>query len=131
MLLLSSAEFFISKLIFSKILSGTLSECQTVWIQIRTNVLFAKVHQQTTKVATIKESAPVIYSLTPPPQFSPLSPPTYGDVGIIRRGIYLMCFPAVPGKRWVSAVKHKYPKEFIIVKSWAMTIGWSPERWAF
>ena len=29
MLLLSSADFFL------KILSGTLSECQTVWIQIR------------------------------------------------------------------------------------------------
>ena len=36
MLLLSSADFF-SKLTFKKILSGILSECQTVLIQIRTD----------------------------------------------------------------------------------------------
>ena len=30
---------FFSKLTFSKILSGTLSECQTVWTQIRTDIL--------------------------------------------------------------------------------------------
>ena len=48
-----------SKLTFSK----TLSECQTVWIQIRTDVLLVlswvqpvcKGYQQTTKVATSKE----------------------------------------------------------------------------
>ena len=38
MFLLSSADFF-SKLTFQKILSGTLSESQTVWIQIRTDIL--------------------------------------------------------------------------------------------
>ena len=37
MLLLSSAGFF-PILLFQKILSGTLSEYQTVWIQIRTDV---------------------------------------------------------------------------------------------
>ena len=35
---LFSADFF-SKLTSSKILSGTLSEFQTVWIQIRTDIL--------------------------------------------------------------------------------------------
>ena len=34
---LSSTDFF-SKFTFQKILSGTLSECQTVWIQIRTRL---------------------------------------------------------------------------------------------
>ena len=44
-------------------LSGTLSECQMVWIQIRTNTLLVliwpqtvcKGYQQTTKVAASKE----------------------------------------------------------------------------
>ena len=60
--ILLSADFF-SKLTFSKILSGTLSECQTVRIQIRTDILSAliwvgnvcKSYQQTTKVAARKE----------------------------------------------------------------------------
>ena len=38
MLLLSSADF-LSKIAFSKILSGTLPECQTVWILIRPDIL--------------------------------------------------------------------------------------------
>ena len=59
MLLLSSTDFF-SKLTFSKkSLSGTLSECQTVRIQIRIDILsvlisiqtVCKGHRQTTKVA--------------------------------------------------------------------------------
>ena len=37
MLLLSSADFF-SKLTFSKNLSGTLSECQKFFIQIRPHI---------------------------------------------------------------------------------------------
>ena len=46
-LLLSSADFFFSKLTFSKHLSGTLSECQTVCIQIRTKVLSVLIWEQT------------------------------------------------------------------------------------
>ena len=43
-----------------KILSGTISECQTVWTQIRTDILIwlqivCKGYQQTTKVAASKE----------------------------------------------------------------------------
>ena len=38
MFLLSSADFFQNQL-FQNILSGTLSECQAVWIQIRTDTL--------------------------------------------------------------------------------------------
>ena len=38
MLFLSSDDFF-SKLLFHKNLSGTLSECQTVWTQIRIDIL--------------------------------------------------------------------------------------------
>ena len=37
MLLLSSADIFQKFIFFQKLLSGTLSECQMVWIQIRTN----------------------------------------------------------------------------------------------
>ena len=48
-LLLSSADFF-QNYFFQKILSGTLSECQTVWIQT-----VCKGYQQTTKVASCKE----------------------------------------------------------------------------
>ena len=57
MLLLTSADFF-QNIFFQKILSGTLSECQTVWIQIRTDILsvliwvqaVCKGYQKTTKV---------------------------------------------------------------------------------
>ena len=63
-MLLSSADFF-SKSTFSKIsFTNTIrdSECQTVWIQIRTNIMLVliwvqtvcKVYQQTTKVASRK-----------------------------------------------------------------------------
>ena len=38
MIMLSSATFFKTNF-FQKNLSGTLSGCQTVWIQIRTNVM--------------------------------------------------------------------------------------------
>ena len=59
---LSSADFF-QNLFFQKILTGTLSECQTVWIHIRTDFLsvltcvqtVCKGYQQTTKVDTSKE----------------------------------------------------------------------------
>ena len=58
MLLLSSADLFRNWL-FQKILSGTLSECQMVWIQIRTDILSVPIwvqtvcngYQHTTKVA--------------------------------------------------------------------------------
>ena len=61
-LLFSSADFF-SKLTISKHPSGTLSECQPVCIQIRTDVLsvltwkqtVCKGYQQTTKVAADKK----------------------------------------------------------------------------
>ena len=36
---LSSADFFFKIIFFQKIFSGTLSECQAVWIQIRTDIL--------------------------------------------------------------------------------------------
>ena len=47
-----------------KILSGTLSECQMIWIQIKTDILLlliwvqtvCKGYQQTTKVAASEES---------------------------------------------------------------------------
>ena len=59
---LSSADFFENEL-FQKNLSGTLSECQTVWIQIRTDTLsvliwvqtVCKGYQQTTNVAASEE----------------------------------------------------------------------------
>ena len=52
-----------SKLTLKKVLSGTLSECQTAWIQIRANILsvliwvetVCKGYQQTAKVASSKE----------------------------------------------------------------------------
>ena len=61
-MILLSADFF-SKLILSKNLSGTLSERQMLWIQIRSEILsilirvktVCKVYQQMTKVATCKE----------------------------------------------------------------------------
>ena len=57
MLFLSSADFFQNQF-FRKILSGIRSECQTVWIQIRPDVLsgliwvqtVCKGHQQTALV---------------------------------------------------------------------------------
>ena len=80
MLLLSSADFFQYKIflykikkdpvpINFKILSGTLSECQTVWIQIRTNILslliwvqtVCKCYQKTTKAAAVNERV-IVYS---------------------------------------------------------------------
>ena len=62
MLLLSSADFFQNQF-FQQILSGTLSECQTVWIQIRTDILsvliwvqtVCKCYQQITKFVASKE----------------------------------------------------------------------------
>ena len=35
----SSADFFQNQFFFKKNLSGTLSDCQMVWIQIRTDIL--------------------------------------------------------------------------------------------
>ena len=35
---LSSVDFFQDHFFFQKILSGILSECQTIWIQIRSDV---------------------------------------------------------------------------------------------
>ena len=46
MLLLSSADFF-QNYIFRKISSGTLSECQIVWILIRTDILSVLIWVQT------------------------------------------------------------------------------------
>ena len=46
MLLLFSADFFF-KINFQQILSGTLSECQTVWSQIRTDILSVLIWFQT------------------------------------------------------------------------------------
>ena len=43
--LLTSADFFKKNL--QNILSGTLSECQTVWIQIRTDILSVLIWVQT------------------------------------------------------------------------------------
>ena len=62
MLLLSSGDFFQNEL-FRKVLSGALSECQTVWIQIRTDILsiliwvqiLCKGYQQTKEVTASKE----------------------------------------------------------------------------
>ena len=61
-ILLSSAVFF-QNCLFQEIFSRTLLECQSVWIQIRTDVLsvliwvqtICKGYQQTTKVAACKE----------------------------------------------------------------------------
>ena len=59
---INSADF--SKFFFQNILSGTWSECQTVWIQITADYqsvmicvqTVCKVYQKTTKVAASKES---------------------------------------------------------------------------
>ena len=64
MFLLSSAGIFQNQL-FQKLRSGTLSECQTVWIQIRTDVLLVLIRvqtvckgdQQTIQVVNSKERA--------------------------------------------------------------------------
>ena len=62
MLLLSSADFFQINL------SITLSECQTIWIQIRTILIWVqtvyKGYQQTTKVAASKERVKLFLSLS-------------------------------------------------------------------
>ena len=63
MLLLLSAEFFFQNYFLQKILSGILSECQTDWTQIRTDILsvliwvqiVCKGYLQMTKVAASKE----------------------------------------------------------------------------
>ena len=55
----TSADFFQNHFFFQKILSGTLSECKLVRIQIRTDILWVLIliqtdwngKQQTTKVA--------------------------------------------------------------------------------
>ena len=72
MLMLSSADFF-QNLLFQKKISGSLSECQMVWIQIRTNILAVLIwvqtvcegNQQTTKVAASKKRVNILnlYSL--------------------------------------------------------------------
>ena len=50
----SSVNFF-KIIIFRKFFQEHYQECQSVWFQIRTDILFAKVYQQTT-VAASKES---------------------------------------------------------------------------
>ena len=55
MLLLLSADFF--KINFlKKIISGTLSECQTVWINTRTGILFVLVWIQTMQMKEVVTS---------------------------------------------------------------------------
>ena len=62
-MLLSSAAFY-QKLLFKRILLGTLSECQMVWILIRNDILSVLIwvqtvcnlgYKQTTKVAASME----------------------------------------------------------------------------
>ena len=77
MLLVSSADFFrnylylkkVAKIeFFKKILSGTQSQCQTVWLQIRTDILSVliwvqtvyKGYQQTSNVTAGMERAEVL-----------------------------------------------------------------------
>ena len=82
MLLLSSADFF--KIINFKKKSGTLSKCQMVWIQIRTNILLVliwvqtvcKGYQQMTKVATSKERFKCNKIMFTPPSL-PIPPPIF------------------------------------------------------
>ena len=70
MLLLLSADIF-SKLIFKKILSSSLSEGQTVWIQIRTDVqsvlnwvqIVCKDYQQTLFKGTSSKERVTVFSL--------------------------------------------------------------------
>ena len=67
--------FFKKNQLFQKFLTGTLSECQTVWIQIRTNLLsgliwvqtVCKGYQQTIKVAARKER--VMKNVNPHPPY--------------------------------------------------------------
>ena len=63
MLLLPSADFFQNELV-QKILAGILLKGQTLWIQIRTDILLVLIwdqtvckglYQQTTEVAACKE----------------------------------------------------------------------------
>ena len=62
--ILSSVDFFFFNYFFQKNHSGIPSECQTVWIMIRPDILSGliwvkavfKAYQQTTKVATNGES---------------------------------------------------------------------------
>ena len=58
-MLLSFADFFFKSITFGENNSGTISECQMVWIQTRTVLIWvlsvSKGYQQTTKVAASKE----------------------------------------------------------------------------
>ena len=71
MLLFSSADFFLNQLYIQKILSGTISECQIILIQIVTDILIwvqsvSKGYQQKTKVTIRKERVnKIMNSLTP------------------------------------------------------------------
>ena len=54
MLLLLSADFFQNDFFKKKVLSGTLSESQMVWIQIRTNILSFLIWDQTAAIMQFK-----------------------------------------------------------------------------
>ena len=62
--------WFFQKWLFQKILLGTLSECRTVWIQIRADILSVLIsvqtvfrgHQQTSKDAASKERVEYFFS---------------------------------------------------------------------
>ena len=66
MFLMSSADFFKSNFL-KKNLSGTLAECISVWIQIRTDILFVlnwvetvpKGYKQMTKAMASKEKVAI------------------------------------------------------------------------
>ena len=49
---LSSADLFKNQL-FQKILSGILSECQTVWIQIRSDILSGQIWVQIVRKSSL------------------------------------------------------------------------------
>ena len=74
-----SADFFHDQLFFLKILSGIPSECQTVWIQIRPDILsgliwvqtVCKGYQQTTLVGKVLRENIIEISLNN--EFQPLS----------------------------------------------------------
>ena len=62
MILLWSAVFFQNQP-FQKILSGKLSECQTVWIQIRTDIiLFAKVSSRRKKLLLARVKIAIMHA---------------------------------------------------------------------
>ena len=71
MIFLWSADFFFQNKHFQKILSGTLSECQTVWIQTRMDILsvltwvqtVCKGYQQTKKVPARRQRVKAASSL--------------------------------------------------------------------